>query len=119
MKYTLLFLITFLTTCDKLDDGLICTDQFVYGLNVIVKDASTNDIIVEGLTITATDGEYEEELMNFPNSTNYVGAGERPGNYIITVTSPHYQAYSSQTIAVGADECHVVPEIVEIFLQAN
>lgn len=119
MKYALLLMITFLTTCDKLDDGIICTDQFVYGLNVIVKDASTNDILVDGLTLTARDGEYEEVLMNFPNSTNYVGAGERPGNYIITVTSMNYEEYTTPTIAVGADECHVVPEIVEILLQTN
>ena len=119
MKYALLVLIAFLTTCDKLDDGYICTDQFVYGLNVIVKDASTNDILVEGLTIVARDGEYEEVLMNFPNSTNYVGAGERPGNYTITVNSMDYQEYSTQTIVVGADECHVIPEVVEVLLQLN
>ena len=104
--------------CDNGDD-IICTEQYVYGLNVIVKDANTNDIIIEDITIIATEEDYQEELMIFLGSTNYVGAGERPGNYILEVTSNDYQTYTSSVIEIGADECHVIPEVIEIFLQPN
>lgn len=104
---------------DSPDDIQFCTEEFVYGLNVIVKDASTNTIIVDDITIIAIDGSYQEELMVFEGSSNFVGAGEREGNYILEVTSNHYQTYISPEIQVDADDCHVIPEVVEINLLPN
>ncbi len=104
---------------DNPDDGIACTQQFVYGLNITCKDASTNAVITEGLTVVAVDGSYEETLINDPGSSVFIGAGERAGNYIITVTSNAYETYTSQEIILEADECHVIPQSIEIVLQPN
>lgn len=50
---------------------------------------------------------------------SFFGAGERPGNYVLIVTSDNYQTYVSETITVNAYECHVIPESIEIVLQPN
>ena len=115
----LIFLI-FLTTCGYDDtDEIICTEQFVYGLNVTVKNAVTKVIIIEGITVTARDGNYEEELMNTKGIDSFFGAGERAGNYIIEITSIDYQTYISEIIEIGEDECHVIPVALEVSLQPN
>ena len=119
MKYAVIFLLFFLTTCEKDDDGIICTTEFVYGLHITVKNANTNAIVVDGITVIARDGNYEEELININGSNNFIGAGERAGNYIIEITSNNFQTFTSETIVVGKDECHVIPEILEVLLQPN
>ncbi|MCK5401132.1 MAG: hypothetical protein KAJ28_05815 [Flavobacteriaceae bacterium] len=119
MKYTFLIFMLFLTTCVKVNNGIICTEQFVYGLNVTVKNADTNDIITEGITVKAKDGNYEEELMYMDGFNSFIGAGERTGNYIIEITSNNYQTYTSEVIVVGEDECHVIPRVLETLLQTN
>lgn len=118
MKYLGLFFFILLTQC-KDDVQIMCTEQFVYGLNVTVKDAISNSIITEGIVVIARDGTYEEELMNIDSFDMFIGAGERPGNYTIEVTSLNYESFTSEVIQVGADECHVIGESVEIILQPN
>jgi len=112
-------ILIFIFSCNKNhnDDSIACTDLYAYGLNVSVRDADTNLIISEGITVTATDGNYSEELMFGIDS--YIGAGERPGNYIITATGLGHQSYTSEVITVEADECHVIGESLEIQLQSN
>jgi len=105
--------------CNGDDDELvICTQQFVYGLQVSVTNAATNSGITDGIVVIATDGDYNEELMNHPNSDNFVGAGERPGNYIISVTGVQYESFTTDVILVEMtdDGCHVDTEIVNIGL---
>ncbi len=110
---------TFLTTCIEDNNGIICIEQFVYGLNVTVKNADTNAIITEGITVIAREGSYEEELMNTVGSDSFIGAGERAGSYIIEITSNDYQTYTSDIIVVNEDECHVIPQALEVLLQTN
>lgn len=119
MKYIVLIFIIFLTTCIDDDREIICTEQFVYGLNITVKNADPNAIITEGITVTARDGNYEEVLVNMEGIDNFFGAGERAGNYIIEITSNDYQTYISDVISVSADECHVIPVAIEVLLQIN
>jgi hypothetical protein len=119
MRYIGLFFLILLMQCDNKDDSIICTEQFVYGLNVTVRDVTTNGIITDGVVVIARDGSYEEELMNIDGFDNFIGAGERPGNYIIEVTSANYETFTSELIQVGADECHVIGEVIEIVLQPN
>lgn len=118
MKYLGLFFFILLTQCND-DNQIICTEQFVYGLNVTVKDAITNSILTEGVVVIARDGTYEEELMNIESFNTFIGAGERSGNYTLEVTSANYETFTSEVIQVGADECHVIGENVEILLQPN
>ncbi|GAB4159573.1 MAG: hypothetical protein Tsb0033_14330 [Winogradskyella sp.] len=124
MKKTFLFFITcFLLSCNSDDDSQqqFCTEEYVYGLSITVKDAVDNTIITEGLTVTASDGLYEEQLMRIENSNNFFGAGEREGTYIIEVISNDYQSFTSNPIAVGRteDDCHVITEILEFQLIPN
>jgi hypothetical protein len=118
MKYFLFALFLILNQCgDNNDDQVFCTEQYVYGLNVTLKDANTNTIISENITIVAKDESYEETLMNIDGMDSFFGAGERSGNYIIEVTSNSYQTYTSEIIRVDEDICHVIPESIEIILQ--
>jgi len=118
MKYVILFALVLLTQCN-VNPQVICTEQFVYGLNVMLKDSTTDQIITENILVVVRDGNYEEELMNFEGFDAFIGAGERPGNYVIEVSSLHYQTFISDIIQVGADECHVIPQVIEIELTPN
>ena len=121
MKKIVFILFFYLVACDVTDDnnGVVCTQQFVYGLNITVKDTNTNSIITDNIIVMAKDGNYEETLMTIEGIDSFFGAGERPGNYVIIVTSDNYQTYVSERITVDADKCHVIPESVEILLQPN
>jgi len=103
---------------DDDEDFRICTEQFVYGLNVTVTNAASNGVITNGIVVTASEGDYNEELINHSNTDNFVGAGERPGNYIISVTGAGFETFTTGiiTVAMTDDDCHVIPEIVSISL---
>ena len=100
MKYFLtFFLFCSLISCNNSDEETIfCTDVYVYGLNITVFDASNQQLIGDTATVIAIDGNYSEELMFFTES--FIGAGERAGNYILTVTSEGYETYTTQTITL-------------------
>lgn len=121
MKFLIsLFICVALYSCktgDDSDTGTVCTDIFVYGLNVKVTDAATGGIILNDITVTATDGSYVEELTFVFDS--FVGAGERAGDYTLEVVAEGYEHFTSNVIRVGEDECHVIPELVELELQPN
>lgn len=125
MKKPILFSLVFLMlSCNPDDDNynsVYCTEIFVYGLSVTVKDAVTDAIITEGITVTAKEGSYEEQLMRIENSDYFMGAGEREGSYIIEITSDDYQTFTSNTIVVEKteDDCHVITEELEFVLQPN
>ena len=109
------------TTCDSNDNNqILCTTEFVYGLNVTVINSETQLPLVEGVTVTAVDQNYSENLELFPG-LEYIfsGAGERPGTYTITVTKNGYVTFISDPIVVEADICHVIPRQVTVTLIAN
>lgn len=119
----IIFTIYFLLSCNSDDRSQqqFCTEEYVYGLKVTVKNSVTNIIITEGITIMASDGSYEEELMQIEGSDYFLGAGEREGTYVIEITSDDYQSFASNPIIVEKteDDCHVITEDVEFFLQPN
>ena len=123
-KLFLFFLIStlfFTSSCDDNDDNQIyCTDQLVYGLNVIVLDASTGNPIFQDIEVKAVDGTYQEILELVPGlEYAFVGAGERAGNYVVTITKAGYQTYTSAPIVLTRDECHVIPQSLTVNLQSN
>jgi hypothetical protein len=69
------------------------------------------------VTVTVTDGSYTEDLMFFGNS--FLGAGEREGNYIITISGSNYQTFNSNAVAVSRteDDCHVITVAVDFTVQ--
>ena len=108
------------STCNNDDDQIVCTQQFVYGLNVVVLDAISGNPLVEGVTVHATDGSYQENLFLIPGlEYSFAGAGERMGTYVITVTKDEYQTYTSSPIAVTANVCHVNPQGLTVTLHPN
>lgn len=105
-------------TSNKIDDGIPCTQEARAGLNITVKDAVTNQILGNGISVIAKDGNYTETLEFF-NGTNpiFSGAYEREGTYIVTVSGVGYTTFVSEAIIVTSDECHVIPQQLEIALQ--
>jgi hypothetical protein len=102
----------------KKDDGIACTMEARAGLNVTVKDAVTNNYLGIGTTVVATDGTYSETLEYMEGIIpTFAGAWEREGNYILTVLAEGYATYVSETITVTSDECHVIPQQIEVLLQ--
>jgi len=93
-----------------------CTDEFVPGLKVLVTNEITGAGITEGITVTATDGTYIEELDGLPQVQEFRGAGERVGTYTITVTGEGYEPYVSEAVTVTRDDCHVITQNVNVAL---
>jgi hypothetical protein len=90
-----------------------CTQIALVGLNVTVMGAGDPD--GGTITVTATDGDYVEELSCAPQGESLVcaGATERPGRYLIEVIAGG-DVVASKEVTVGEDECHVIPEDVSI-----
>lgn len=108
------------SSCEDKDDQIVCTQQFVYGLNVIVLDAVSGNPLVEGVEVKAVDGAYTEILELVPGlEYAFTGAGERVGTYVITITKAGYQTYTSAPIVVTRDVCHVIPQSLTVNLQSN
>lgn len=122
MKKIILLMSIFAISCNNDDNSnsgeTNCTDQFVYGLHVSVKNAVTNAVLQEGVLVKATDGSYVETLQTEGNSsTVFVGAGERAGSYILTVSKDGYETFTSEVITLKRDECHVISKEVTVALQ--
>ena len=124
MKYLIFFLVTFtIVSCQRSNDDngqVFCTDEFVYGLNVVVRDAVSLVVLTDQeVTVTAVDGAYSEDLLF--SSVSFLGAGERPGNYVLIASGAGYQTYTSATVSIGMDDddCHVIPQAIEILIQPN
>ena len=90
-----------------------CTAIAVAGLRVIVAGAANPD--GGTITVTATDGDYEEELECEPEGPSLVcqGARERPGTYVIEVVAGG-DVVATEEVTVGEDDCHVITEEVTI-----
>ena len=110
----------FISSCEDNDDQIFCTDQFIYGLNVIVLDAVSGNPIFQDIEVKAVDGPYQEILELVPGlEYAFVGAGERAGNYVVTITKAGYQTYTTAPIVLTRDECHVIPQSLTVNLQSN
>ena len=121
-KILLLCIVLMQWSCNSDDYGQQnCTEEFVYGLSVTVRDAITNEILTDDVSVIARDGNYQEALMRIEGEGPFFGAGERPGNYTIEITVANYQSFISEVISVELtrDECHVETEILEFDLIPN
>lgn len=120
-KGLVLLLLLSLFSCDESSETqpIICTTEAKAGLNISVTlvESSSNIPISDGITVTATDGNYSETLQFFDSQNPiFSGAYERPGTYIVTVTKPGRQTYVSQPIRVSRDVCHVIPNNLSVVL---
>ena len=121
MKKIFLFISLVAISCNSNDDDsnavVNCTEEFVYGLNVNVKDAVTNAVLQDGVLVKAVDGTYSETLEIVENVPTFIGAGERAGSYVVTVSKEGYQTYTSPVVTVEANICHVLTETLNVALQ--
>ncbi len=115
----LIILLAFLSfACSGDDgDGVVCTEEARAGLVVRVKDSQTSEFITNGITVTAQDGSYTEELENYLGNVEFTGAFERAGTYTITVEGDVYETFTTEPVTVTEDVCHVITEDVTITLQ--
>lgn len=123
-KLIVLLVLALCFACSSDDDTVVqepvqCTEEFVFGLSVQVRDAATNAIIPGGVVVVAQDGSYTETL-DFMFDT-HVGAGEREGTYTLTASKDGYvtQMAGPITVELTADMCHVITQSVTIMLEAN
>ncbi|MFL9844085.1 carboxypeptidase-like regulatory domain-containing protein [Flavobacterium rhizosphaerae] len=114
-KFAILFTFLAVAACSSDDDSSDnCTDVYTAGLIVTVQDGGV--MMTDGVTVTATDGDYIEELA-LQTDMKFHGAFERAGTYKVTVTAAGYQPYVSEDLMVDEDECHVITEEITVQLQ--
>lgn len=114
----LLPLLVLVAGCDS-DDSIICTTEARFGVNLSVKDATTGQLIPEGVRGVLKDGSYLDTLQVFTDIEGRIfslaGAVERPGTYRIDLTAPGYQPWTRSDVRVPEGRCHVEP----VSLQAD
>jgi hypothetical protein len=111
-----------LSGCLAVQGTIDCTCEYVYGINVLIRDAHTDEPLASGATVTIRDFKYVEELKIMPSPVDSkplcaYGAGERPGTYSITIEKPGYKKWERSGVAVTADECHVKRVTVNAYLE--
>ena len=109
----------FLVGCLSVMDGVICTEIFIYGLNVTVTDGNGDP--VSGAALTLVEGDYTEIMMEIDAMGQpgvYVGAGERAGTYSLTIEADGFDTVTLDDITIDADECHVIPVGLALSLTA-
>jgi hypothetical protein len=105
------------STCeDSPQDTIYCTTEARAGLNVQVRLNSSSTFETNGISVVATEGSYVEPLEFYQGSTVFSGAYERQGTYFISVSKEGYIPYTSAPLTVTADECHVIPQTLEVNL---
>lgn len=109
----------FLVGCPSVMDPVICTAEFVFGLNVTVTDGNGDP--VPGATLTLVEGDYTEIMMEIDAAGQpgvYVGVGERAGTYSLTIRADGFDRVTIDEITIDADECHVIPVGLTLSLSA-
>lgn len=99
-----------------------CTADFRFGLSV---EVSLDGELPEGVTacdaqVNAFDGNFSEALQartsDDPRTCTFVGAGERAGHYVIEASLEGFGG-ADYKVTVYEDQCHVIPEKVELTLE--
>lgn len=106
-----------LVACAVVAPDPVCTDQFVYGLQVIAVDSTTGEPVLDGLSGVAIRNGVQETMLVFENQL--FGAGEAAGVYQVSVTASGYLSWSRSGVEVTEDECHVLTESLTALMQAE
>ncbi|MBK6495088.1 MAG: carboxypeptidase regulatory-like domain-containing protein [Gemmatimonadetes bacterium] len=98
--------------CDG-DESIICTTEARFGVNLSVKDATTGQLIPEGVRGALRDGAYLDSLHVFTDIEGRIyslaGAVERPGTYRVDLVATGYQPWTRSDVRVEDGRCHVTP----------
>ena len=108
----LLPLLVLVASCDG-DESIVCTTEARFGVNLSVKDATTGQLIPEGVRGSLKDGTYLDSLQVFTDIEGRIfslaGAVERPGTYRVDLVAPGYQPWTRSDVRVEEGRCHVEP----------
>jgi hypothetical protein len=87
-----------------------CLAYAAAGLSVEVTNAATAQPICDA-TVTARQGSYSERL--FVTSCSFVGAYERPGTYVVSVSSAGFvpKEATPVTVVMGGGDCPHVEQV--------
>jgi hypothetical protein len=100
--------------CPLPDDGVVCTDMAASSVNVSVVDPDGAPI--PGATVTYAVGEGDLANCDAMGDGTWVCGWEVAGDITIHVQAEGYEDHS-QVVTVGADECHVIPERLDVVLE--
>lgn len=114
-KYLCLFAFLSLLSCDDRDDNVPCSGAEVNGLDVVVKDAVTSEILIFGVVVEVTEGSFTTELIE--SDGHFVGLPDQEGVYEITVTKSGYQTHTENSVYVVKPGCHSVTTNLTVNLQ--
>lgn len=103
-------------SCDVVDNRIVCTSEFVYGIVVKVVDAATGAPVAEGLQGVTIQGSTSVPMEGYGNTL--MGAGETSGTFAVVVTAPGYAVWTQTDVEVTSDECHVRPVRLDAELHA-
>lgn len=105
-RYFCLIALLFLFSCDDNDDNIPCSGPEVNGLDVVVKDAVTSEILTFGVVVEATEGSFTTELIE--SGGHFTGLPDQEGIFGLTVTKSGYQTYTENNVFVVKPGCHSV-----------
>jgi hypothetical protein len=114
-------LVITLVSCKKdKKDNVVCTTEARAGLNVKVSTAEGRTLYADSIKVIALDAAFSETLtMVDRNELRYIGAVERAGNYMVTVSHPGMSMVTLKDIKVDKDECHVIPKYLDVIIGAK
>jgi hypothetical protein len=116
--------VAFIPTVFPLQEPVACTEELRNGLSIGVQDRVSGDWL-GCASVIAREGDFESVLQEDCTSEderaeiqpNQGGLYERPGRYEITVTSEGYETWTGSDVVVQADQCHVHPTHLGVFLK--
>ena len=99
------------------DGGWVCTDQFVPGIVVEIRDAGTGIPVAEEARGAVREGTYVDSLRpGFSAASDpslllsRFAAGERAGTYSVEIQRSGYQTWTANNVVVVSDRCHVITQ---------
>ncbi|WP_103864939.1 hypothetical protein [Aquimarina sp. I32.4] len=101
---------------DDTENPVLCTEEARLGLEIVIKDVESGAVLTEGITVMASDGQYSETLENVKGTNLFIGAYERKGTYVISISKTGYISIVSDPVIVTEDICHVITKNLEFVL---
>ena len=93
-------------------DEKVCTAIFAYGATVSVSEMGSGTPITDAtLAAVSLEGETAQPFVSLGDESPgiYLGLGEAPGTWTLTVSAPGFQSDSQTfTLVQDTDGCHVV-----------
>lgn len=91
-----------------------CTLNIVPGVEVVVRDALSDDFLSVPPQGVVREGTYQDSLQVLsttadvpPRVTELYGASERPGRYTVHIEAAGYRVWDTAGVNVADGDCHV------------